>query len=171
MSINQFFSNITVMCNKMTTELNESVKAQMMGNHVETISLCLVINQRTDTVSLSLHNEMWQLQKLILHWKEDEKWVKLNFKPLFFTTFSPALFYLPVLRDQATHFQLQLVTGSSRIQRRGTEWRQRGQRGDGAWGSNRLQSLFAHCLPPRLILEAKKKKTGWHFYQLFLFTQ
>lgn len=80
----QFFSNITVMCKKMTTELNESVKAQMMGNHVETISLCLVITQRTDTVSLSLHNEMWQLQKLILHWKEDEKWVKLNFKPFFF---------------------------------------------------------------------------------------
>lgn len=63
----QFFSNITVMCKKMTTELNESVKAQMMGNHVETISLCLVITQRTDTVSLSLHKEMWQLQKLILH--------------------------------------------------------------------------------------------------------
>lgn len=84
MSINQFFSNITVMCNKMTTELNESVKAQMMGNHMETISLCLVITQRTDTVSLSLHKEMWQLQKLILHWKEDEKWVKLNFKPFFF---------------------------------------------------------------------------------------
>lgn len=67
------------------------------------------------------------------------------------------MFYLPVLRDQVTHLQLHLIAGSSSIQRRGAEWRQRGQRGGGAWSTNGLQSLFAHRFPSRLILKERER--------------
>lgn len=62
------------------------------------------------------------------------------------------LFYLSVLRNQETHLQLQVVAGSSSIQRWGTERRHRGQRGGGAWGTDGLQSLFTHRFPSRWIL-------------------
>lgn len=61
---------------------------------------------------------------------------------------SITVFYLPMLRYQVAHLQLQLVAGCSWIQRRGAEWRQRGQRGGGAWSTNRLKGLFTHCFPP-----------------------
>lgn len=66
--------------------------------------------------------------------------------------------YPPVFRDQEAQLQLQLVAGGCRIQRRGTEWRQRRQRRRGPGGTHGPQSLLTHRFPPRRVLRRKQKK-------------
>lgn len=67
------------------------------------------------------------------------------------------LSYLPVFRHQEAHLQLQLVADGGWIQRGGAERGHRGQRAGGPGGTHRLQSLLAHCFPPRWILRGRKE--------------
>lgn len=65
--------------------------------------------------------------------------------------------YLPVFRHQEAHLQLQLVADGNRIQTGGTERGHRGQRAAGPGATHRPQSLLAHGLPPRLILQGGRE--------------